>query len=66
MEIIKKAIVVFVIFLFTVGLAGCQEKGAGEKAGEKVDEAVEKAGEAMEQAGEKVGEAMEKVGEKSE
>lgn len=35
-------------------LAGCEQKGPAEKAGEKVDKAVDQAGKAMEKAGDKI------------
>ena len=45
-------------------LAGCDQKGPMEKAGEKVDKAVEGMGKEMKKAGEKVGEGLEDAGKK--
>ena len=45
-------------------LAGCEQKGPMEKAGEKVDKAVEGMGKEMKKAGEKVGEGLEEAGKK--
>jgi hyperosmotically inducible protein len=41
----------FIVFLlaFVLGLAGCQQEGAGEKAGKKIDNAAEKAGKKIEE-----------------
>ena len=38
-------------------LAGCEQKGPAEKAGEKVDKAVDQAGKSMEKAGDKIQDA---------
>ncbi len=38
----------------TFGVAGCEEKGPMEKAGERMDDALEDAGDAIEDAGEKI------------
>ena len=35
-------------------LAGCEQKGTAEKAGEKVDKAVDQTGKAMQKAGDKI------------
>jgi hypothetical protein len=45
-------------------LAGCDQKGPMEKAGQKVDKAVEGMGKEMKKAGEKVGEGLEEAGKK--
>jgi len=42
------------IFVTFLGISSCKEKGAGEKAGEKLDKAVEEAGKAAEEAAKKV------------
>lgn len=53
-----------VLFLsFVLGLAGCQQKGTAEKAGQEVDQATESAGEKIEKAGEAVAEKIEIAGE---
>ena len=43
----------FIVFLlaFVLGMAGCRQEGAGEKAGKKIDKAVDKAGKAIEDQG---------------
>jgi outer membrane lipoprotein-sorting protein len=46
MEQFKKAVVIAAIAIFVMGISGCKEKGAAEKAGEKVDESMQKAGDA--------------------
>jgi predicted small lipoprotein YifL len=45
-------------------LAGCEQKGPAEKAGEKVDKAVDQAGKTMEKAGEKVEETAKEAEKK--
>jgi hypothetical protein len=45
-------------------LAGSEQKGPMEKAGQKVDKAVEGVGKEMKKAGEKVGEGLEDAGKK--
>jgi predicted small lipoprotein YifL len=55
------------VLVLTVGLtllAGCEQKGPMEKAGQKVDKAVEGMGKEMKKAGEKVGEGLEDAGKK--
>lgn len=51
---------------FLLGLAGCEEEGPAEKAGERIDEAAEKAGDEMEEAGDEIEEAAEKAEEEME
>ena len=46
--------VVMMLFLFVIGVAGCQKDGPAESAGKKIDKALEKAGKAVEDAGEKI------------
>ena len=45
-------------------LAGCEQKGPAEKAGQKIDKAVEDTGKELQKAGEKVGEKLEEAGKK--
>ena len=45
-------------------LAGCEQKGTAEKAGQKIDKAVEDTGKELKKAGEKVGESLEEAGKK--
>jgi hyperosmotically inducible protein len=54
--------IVVVLSLF-LGLAGCEQKGTAEKAGEKVDQAAEKVGEKIEAAKEAIGDKVEQTGE---
>ena len=49
--------------LLIVFLAGCEEKGPAQRAGEKIDETVEKAGDEVGKVGEKVGETIRQAGE---
>lgn len=44
-------------------LAGCEQPGPAQKAGEKVDKAVDQAGKTMQKAGEKVEDAEKKIKE---
>ena len=56
-----------IVLVLTVGitlLAGCEQKGPMEKAGQKVDKAVEGMGKDMKKAGEKIGEGLEDAGKK--
>ena len=45
-------------------LAGCEQKGTAEKAGQKIDKAVEDTGKGLKKAGEKAGEQLEEAGKK--
>lgn len=47
-------------------LAGCEQEGPAEEAGEEIDEAVEEAGDEMEEAGDEMEEAAEEVEEEVE
>jgi hyperosmotically inducible protein len=47
-------------------LAGCEQKGPAEKAGQKIDKAVEDTGKELQKAGEKAGEKLEEAGKKIE
>ena len=47
-----------------VVLAGCEQKGPAEKAGQKIDKAVEDTGKDLQKAGEKLGEKLEEAGKK--
>ncbi len=54
----------FVMFIaFVFGLAGCQQEGTAEKAGQKIDQAAESTGKKVEKAGEAVVEKVEKAAE---
>ena len=43
MKLLKHAMVVLAISILVLGVSGCKEKGAAEKAGEKIDQSMEKA-----------------------
>lgn len=45
-------------------LAGCEQKGPAEKAGQKIDKAVDDTSKELQKAGEKVGEKLEEAGKK--
>jgi len=47
-------------------LAGCEQEGPAEEAGEEIDEAVEEAGDKMEEAGEEMEDTAEEVEEEVE
>jgi len=54
------------LFLFSIALSACEDKGPMEKAGEKVDETFEKAGDKMEDAGDAIKDTVEDAGDKME
>lgn len=43
MKLLKHALAVLAISILVLGVSGCKEKGAAEKAGEKIDQSMEKA-----------------------
>jgi len=43
MQLLKQTMVVLAISVLVLGVSGCKEKGAAEKAGEKIDQSMEKA-----------------------
>ena len=49
--------------MLVLGLAGCQQKGTAEKAGQKIDQAAEEAGTKMGEAKESLGKKAERTGE---
>jgi hyperosmotically inducible protein len=54
----------FIVFLSAVlGLAGCQQQGSAEKAGQKIDQAVENAGKKLEDTKQSLGDKAERTGE---
>jgi PBP1b-binding outer membrane lipoprotein LpoB len=71
MKILTRISILTAILAFSLFLAGCQEEGPVEKAGEKIDEAVENVEEKInpqgpaEEAGEKIDEAVEKTKEEA-
>ena len=64
MPSIERLRVVVSLALGFVLLAGCEQKGPMEKAGQKIDKAVEDTGKELKKAGEKVGESIEEAGKK--
>jgi hyperosmotically inducible protein len=44
--------------------AGCEQKGAAEKAGQKIDKAVKDTGKEVQKAGEKVGDKLDEAAKK--
>jgi hyperosmotically inducible protein len=46
-----RVIFIAIIMAFVFGFVGCQQEGAVEKAGKKIDQATEKAGKKIEEAG---------------
>lgn len=64
----RKLIIPAIAFygLFALALAGCENEGPMEEAGENMDQAVEDAGDQMEQAGDEMGDTMEEAGDKIE
>jgi hyperosmotically inducible periplasmic protein len=56
-----------VVLALGLGLAllvGCEQKGAAQKAGEKVDKAVEGVGKEIQKAGEKAGDKLDEAARK--
>jgi hypothetical protein len=43
MKLLKHTMAVLAISILVLGVSGCKEKGAAEKAGEKIDQSMEKA-----------------------
>ncbi|MEQ6918651.1 hypothetical protein [Halomonas aquatica] len=58
-EMMRRLGLALLITMLGVGLAGCEEQGPAEQAGEKIDESMEEMGEGMEEMGEKMQEATE-------
>jgi predicted small secreted protein len=59
--IMRLKIVILSIFLaVTLVVAGCNNEGPAEKAGEKIDETVQDVGEAVEDAGDEIEDAADK------
>ena len=44
MRLLHGGFITVVLLSFVLGLAGCQQEGTAEKAGQKIDQAAEKAG----------------------
>ena len=59
----NKGFFIVVLLSLILGLAGCEQKGSAEKAGEKVDQAVEGVGEKISEAKEAIGDKVEKSSE---
>jgi hyperosmotically inducible periplasmic protein len=56
--------VVGVLGLGLAVLAGCEQKGTMEKAGQKIDKAVEETGKEMQKAGEKAADKLDEAAKK--
>ena len=52
-----KILILSIFFAFTLVVAGCNNEGPAENAGEKIDETVEDVGDAVEDAGDKIQDA---------
>ena len=63
MSLSHRGFIIVVLLSFLLALAGCEQKGTAEKAGEKVDQAAEKVSEKMEEAKEAIGDKAEETGE---
>lgn len=63
MSLSYKHFFIVVLLSFFLALAGCEQKGTAEKAGEKVDQATEKVSEKMEGAKEAISDKAEQTGE---
>jgi hyperosmotically inducible periplasmic protein len=63
MKLLYRGLFILFCLVFVFGLAGCQQEGTAEKAGQKVDQAAESAGKKVEKVGEAVVEKVEKTGE---
>jgi hyperosmotically inducible periplasmic protein len=64
MTTINRLVAILTLAFGLAALAGCEQKGAAQKAGEKVDKAVDDASKAVERAGEKVGEKLDEAAKK--
>ena len=51
MSLSYRGLIIVFLLAFVLGMAGCQQEGAGEKAGKKIDKAAEQAGKAIEDQG---------------
>ena len=63
MSLYHRGFIIFVLLSFFLALAGCEQKGTAEKAGEKVDQAAEKVGEKIESVKEAIDDKAEQTGE---
>ncbi|MDK9707320.1 MAG: BON domain-containing protein [Desulforhopalus sp.] len=61
MKLSHKRLLAVISLGFVLILTGCQQEGAGEKAGKKVDQAIEKMGTKIEQTGDTIGSKVEIV-----
>jgi len=52
-----KIFILSIFLAFTLVVAGCNNEGPAEKAGEKIDETVEDVGDAVEDAGDEIEDA---------
>jgi hyperosmotically inducible periplasmic protein len=56
-----RRVLIVLLLSFVFGLAGCQQKGTAEKAGQKIDQATESAEKKIEKAGKAVADKVEKA-----
>ena len=66
MRAIQAFIVVMAGGLLGAGLAGCEQKGPAEQAGEKLDDAAKDLKQGAEKAADKVEDAAKEIGEKTD
>jgi predicted small secreted protein len=59
----RNLFVILLMTLFAAGLAGCEQEGPAERAGEQIDEAMQEAGEKMDDAVEEAGDKVEEAGD---
>lgn len=63
----RSTIVCSLMFIFlALGVAGCEQQGSAEKAGEKIDTAMENISNSAKEAVETVGDKVEEAGDKIE
>lgn len=49
-----RGISLLLALLLSMSMAGCEQEGPAEEAGEEIDQAIEKAGDELEEAGDKL------------
>ena len=63
---LRATTIAFFLAAMSFGIAGCEEKGPLEEAGERIDEGLEDAREDLEDAAEEVGDAVEEAADAAE
>ena len=63
---IMNYLIILLISFFTIGIVGCEQEGAMEKAGKQIDKAAKDVGEATEEAIKDAGKAVEDAQQKVE